>query len=172
MAESSNLASLASLELRRNELTRAGLGYLCASAALSRLRHLGLAESRPDPAEWTPPQGGVVALASLDLTENGLTEDGVGMVCGLPGLGELARLDLGHNEIGNSGAAVLGSWAGAASLQLAAPPEQPDRRRRGPLAGPVAVLSPTHRTGPERKPGARPGAFALLNPGDCRGCAG
>src|SRR3954466_6350440 len=81
LAESANLASLASLELRRNELTRAGLGYLCASPVLDGLRHLGLAQNRARPPRgWPPPQGGVVALASLDLTENGLTEDGVGIM--------------------------------------------------------------------------------------------
>ena len=45
---------------------------------LVRLRHLGLAQNHVrTPREWTPAAGRVVALASLDLTENGLTEDGV-----------------------------------------------------------------------------------------------
>jgi uncharacterized protein (TIGR02996 family) len=119
LAESSNLANLESLELRRNDLTRAGLGYLCSSSVLARLRYLGLAQNHVrTPREWTPPAGGVMALTSLDLTENGLTEDGIGMVTALPGLGQIARLDLGHNEIGNGGAAVLAHWPGAAPLRV------------------------------------------------------
>lgn len=118
LAESSNLANLEWLELRRNEITRAGLGYFCSSTFLTRLRHLGLAQNHVrTPREWTAPKGGIVKLGSLDLTDNGLTEDGVGLVTALPGLEELRRLDLGHNEIGSGGAAVLAAWPGAASLR-------------------------------------------------------
>jgi uncharacterized protein (TIGR02996 family) len=118
VAESSNLANLETLELRRNELTRAGLGYLCSSAVLAGLRHLGLAQNHVRaPRDWTPPGGGVVLLSSLDLTENGLTEDAVPMLTGLPGLDELARLDLGHNEVGSGGATTLAGWPGAGRLR-------------------------------------------------------
>jgi uncharacterized protein (TIGR02996 family) len=118
-AESSNLSNLESLELRRNELTRAGLGYLCSSGVLARLRHLGLAQNHVrTPRDWTPPRGGVMALASLDLTENGLTEDAVPMLTALPGLGELARLDLAHNEVGSAGATALAGWPGASRLRV------------------------------------------------------
>jgi uncharacterized protein (TIGR02996 family) len=119
VAESTNLSNLESLELRRNELTRAGLGYICSSGVLARLRHLGLAQNHVRaPREWTPPQGGVVSLAALDLTENGLTHDGVAMLTALPGLSELGRLDLGHNEVGSSGASTLAGWPGAARLRV------------------------------------------------------
>jgi uncharacterized protein (TIGR02996 family) len=119
LAESSNLANLESLDLRRNEVTRAGLGYLCASPALARLRHLGLSHNHlRTPRDWCPPQGGWVALTSLDLTENGLTEAGIRMVTTLPGLGQIARLDLGHNEVGNGGAAEFAEWAGSATLRF------------------------------------------------------
>jgi Leucine-rich repeat (LRR) protein len=100
-------------------LTRAGLGYLCSSANLVRLRHLGLSHNHlRTPREWSPPQGGTVALESLDLTENGLTEDGIRVLTALPGLGQIARLNLGHNEIGNGGAAVLAEWPGASTLRV------------------------------------------------------
>lgn len=119
LAESSNLGNLESLELRRNDLTRAGLGYLCSSPALTRLRHLGLSHNHlRTPRDWSPPQGGSVALESLDLTENGLTGDGIPVLTALPGLGRFIRLDLGHNEIGNGGAAALAEWPGAATLRV------------------------------------------------------
>jgi hypothetical protein len=60
---------------------------------------------------------GAVALASLDLSENGMSPEGVQWVTTLPGLGKLVRLVLDRNEIGNGGAALLSRWSGAASLQ-------------------------------------------------------
>ncbi|MBO0698035.1 MAG: TIGR02996 domain-containing protein [Zavarzinella sp.] len=119
IAESSNLGRLETLELRRNEVTRVGLGYVCSSPVLTRLRQLGLALNYVGaPHEWSPPPCGAVALASLDLCENGLTPEGAHVVTALPGLGDLARLDLGHNEIGNGGAAVLAGWPGASALRV------------------------------------------------------
>ena len=118
IAESSNLGSLQSLDLRRNELSRSGLASLCASATLFQLRRLGLALNyvgTPQQCSMLP--YGAVALASLDLSENGLTPEGVQWVTTLPGLGKLEWLVLDRNEIGNGGAALLSRWSGAASLQ-------------------------------------------------------
>jgi uncharacterized protein (TIGR02996 family) len=118
IAQSSNLANLELLELRRNELSRAGLGFLGGSPALARLRRLGLSLNYVgSPLDMTPPAAGVAAPQSLDLRENGLTEEGIRMLTALPGLGRLSRLDLGQNEIGNGGAAALAAWAGAESLR-------------------------------------------------------
>lgn len=117
IAGSSNLANLESLELRRNDLTRAGFGYICSSPTLSKLGHLGLSQNHVrTPRDWTPPEGGVVQLESLDLREGGLTADAVGMLASLTGVGRLSRLDLGHNEIGNAGAQSLADWPGATNL--------------------------------------------------------
>jgi uncharacterized protein (TIGR02996 family) len=118
IAESANLGNLESLELRRNELSRVGLGYLCSSVALARLRRLGLALNYVGaPQEGEPPAGGAVELESLDLSENGLTPDGVTMLASLPGLGRLSRLVLERNEASGAGAAILAEWSGAVSLQ-------------------------------------------------------
>jgi len=118
LAESSNLASLESLELRRNELSRVGLADLCGTESLVRLSYLGLAlnyvgairetrEARPSKS----------SLRILDLSENGLTPEGFGMLTGLAGLGKLNRLVLERNEVGNEGASLLANWSNAASLQ-------------------------------------------------------
>ena len=164
IAEASNLSNLDSLELRRNELTRAGLGYLSSSPVLANLRHLGMAQNHVrTPREWAPPTGGVVTLASLDLTENGLTEDGIGMVTSLPGLGDIARLNLGHNEIGSGGAAALARWAGAARLRVL---QLADNRIGDEGARSLARSPYLHHLidlDLSDNPIHDPGAFALLN---------
>jgi uncharacterized protein (TIGR02996 family) len=164
LAESSNLAGLMSLELRRNELTRAGLGYLVASNVLASLRHLGLAQNHiRAPREWTSPAAGVVGLNSLDLTENGLTEDAVGMMTLFPGLESLARLDLSQNEVGSGGAAVLARWAGACSIQCL----RLENNRVGDDGARSLARSPyLHRLADldlSDNPIHDPGAFAFLN---------
>ena len=65
-----------------------------------------------------PPPAGAVTLESFDLSENGLTPDAMAMVTALPGLAQLARLNLGHNEVGNTGAAVLAAWKAATALRV------------------------------------------------------
>ena len=113
-----NFGNLEVLELRRNEVTRAGLGDLCSSPTLRSLRRIGLSLNYVgSPRDWTMPAAGVVALRSLDLTENVLSAEGVGAVTALPGLGDLTDLELSRNELGNAGAAVLAGWPGAASLR-------------------------------------------------------
>jgi len=164
IAEASNLCGLESLELRRNELTRAGLGYLCSSPVLGRLRHLGMAQNHVrTPRDWTPPRGGIVALSSLNLTENGMSEDGIAMVTGLPGLCDIARLDLGHNEIGSGGAAALAAWAGAATLRVL---HLADNRIGDEGARSLARSPYLHHLTDldlSDNPIHDPGAFALLN---------
>ena len=118
LAASVHLGNLETLELRRNELTRDGLGLLCSSPTLAELRHLGLAQNHVRaPRDWMPPGAGVVELAALDLTDNGLTEDAVSMLTALPGLSELNHLALERNEVGNVGAGTLAAWPGAAHLK-------------------------------------------------------
>src|SRR5262245_9090295 len=119
IAGSSNLGGLVSLELRRNELSRFGLGSLCGSPALAGLRHLGVALNHVRaPQDSTTSTTGVVALESLDVSENGLTPDAVSLLISLPGLERLRQLELGNNEVGNDGATTLAAWPGAATLQI------------------------------------------------------
>jgi uncharacterized protein (TIGR02996 family) len=118
IAESTNFAKLQTLELRHNELSRAGLGYLCASKTLASVRNLGLRLNYIGaPRDCSPPPTGVVRLSSLDLSENGLTPDGIEFLTALPGVGNLAQLVLEKNEIGNAGATTLSNWSGAMSLR-------------------------------------------------------
>jgi uncharacterized protein (TIGR02996 family) len=164
VAESNNLSGLESLELRRNEVTRIGLGYLCASGALVNLRQVGLALNHVgSPHEWTPPPAGSAALATLDLGDNGLAGDTVGIVTALPGLQDLSRLDLGHNEVGNAGAAALARWPGAASLRRL---NLPDNRIGDDGARALARSTYFHQLTDldlSDNPIHDPGAFALLN---------
>ena len=118
LAESSHLANLESLELRRNELSRVGLADLCGTESLVRLRHLGLAINYVgavrETREARPSKN---FLRVLDLSENGLTPEGVETLTGLVGLGKLNRLVLERNEVGNDGASLLANWSNAASLR-------------------------------------------------------
>jgi Ran GTPase-activating protein (RanGAP) involved in mRNA processing and transport len=98
-------------------LSRAALGCLGGSPVLHQLRHLNLGLNYiGTPIENSPPQNGVVALTSLDLSENAFGPEAVEMLISVPGLGQLRRLVLERNEIGNAGAATLAEWSGAASL--------------------------------------------------------
>jgi len=118
IAESSNLARLQSLELRRNEISRAGLRSLCASGTLRELKYLCAALNYIGThQDGSMPATSAVALDTLDLSENGLTPQGVQWVTTLPGLGNLKRLVLERNEVGNAGAALLARWSGAAPVQ-------------------------------------------------------
>jgi uncharacterized protein (TIGR02996 family) len=118
VAGAANLENLEVLELRRNEVTRAGLGDLCSSPVLKSLRRLGLSLNYVgSPRDWTPPTAGVVSLRSLDLTDNVLSAEGVGVVISMPGLGDLTDLDLSRNDLGNAGAAILAGWPGLTSLR-------------------------------------------------------
>lgn len=164
IAGSANLANLESLELRRNEVSRAGLGEVCASPALKGLRRLGLAINYVGtPRDWTPRPAGVVALRSLDLSENVMSAEGMGVVTALPGLRDLTDLILSGNDVGNAGSAVLAGWPGAASVRrllLAGTQIGDDGARslaRSPYLFNVADLdlsdNPVHD----------PGAFEFLN---------
>lgn len=118
LAESAHMANLTTLEMRRNELSRAGFARLCSSPALSSLRHLGAGLNYVGTFHaGDTPTTGAVDLRSLDLSENGLTADGLREVIALPGLMNLEKLDIGHNEAGNAGATVLANWSGAATLR-------------------------------------------------------
>jgi len=118
LAESSNLAGLESLELRRNELSRVGLADLCGTMDLVKLRYLGVAlnyiGAERELRAARPPKN---SLRVLDVSDNGLTPEGIGMLTGLAGIGKLNRLVLERNEVGNEGASLLANWSNAASLQ-------------------------------------------------------
>jgi uncharacterized protein (TIGR02996 family) len=118
IAESNNLGRLQSLELRNNELSRAGLAWLCASSTLTQMKRLGASLNYVGTyQEGSMPANGAVSLATLDVTENGLSPEGVQWVTTLPGLRDLSRLVLDRNEVGNPGAVILARWSGAATLQ-------------------------------------------------------
>lgn len=118
IAESSNLSGLRSLECRRNEIGRAGLGWLCSSSTLTQLKRLGVSLNYVGTyQEGSMPAHGAVSLDQLDLSDNGISGEGVQWVTTLPGIRDLKRLALDRNEVGSPGAAIFARWSGAATLR-------------------------------------------------------
>jgi uncharacterized protein (TIGR02996 family) len=121
LAESPYLPRLASLELYQNSIGIAGASALIGSTRLGSLTRLDIianplalghparalagsviAENTPDRTDL----GGSRSLA-LNLRGNRIDDPTVGILASHPGLGRVAKFDLGYNPIGDQGAAAL-----------------------------------------------------------------
>jgi uncharacterized protein (TIGR02996 family) len=112
------LSNLEWLQLRRNELSIAGLAEIAASRSLFKLNFLGVSLNYIGaPLEFEPSDPGVVSLKNLDLSENVLGPDFLPRLFALPGFAGIHTFDLFQNEIGDGGAMAIANWPGAESLR-------------------------------------------------------
>jgi hypothetical protein len=114
--------ALKSLWLGQNRIGWDGLAALITSERLASLDHLdteinALRGQRPA-RQWPTVKG---KFRRLKLFCNDLTDDDVAMMCGLPWLSGLGRLDLGGNQITDAGAETLAGspvWMGLSALEM------------------------------------------------------
>ncbi len=110
---------LLTIEVSEATLGAQDAGELAAAPAWGWVRHIGLRQGSVQTLAWLSTLPRPPFLSSLDVGRKTLDpeQDELPLLLGLPLLQGLSELDLAENFLGDTGAAEVAGWAGAASLR-------------------------------------------------------